>query len=54
MLAGVDGYICTQEQISSFLQLFGGNTSNGTEETIWTHERIIDIQKLMWSFVRIT
>ena len=39
MLAGADGYICMQKQIGSFLELFGGSTSNGTEETILTHER---------------
>jgi hypothetical protein len=26
-------------KIGTFLQLFVGNTSDGTEETIWMHER---------------
>jgi len=39
MPAGADGYICVQKQIGTFLQLFVGNTSDGTEEIIWPHER---------------
>lgn len=31
--------MCMQKQIVTFLHLFVGNTSDGTEETIWTHER---------------
>lgn len=39
MLARADGYICMQKQIGIFLQPFVGNTSDGTEEIILTHER---------------
>ena len=50
-----DGYICMQKQIGTFLQFFVGNTSDGTEGTIWTNERkVVDIQKLIWSFLPVT
>lgn len=39
MPAGADGYMCVQKQIGTFLQLFVGNTSDDTEETMWTHKR---------------
>jgi hypothetical protein len=39
MLGGADGYIHMHKQIGTILQLFAGNTENGTEEKMWTNER---------------
>jgi len=43
-----------QKQIGTFLQFFVGNISDGTEETNGYMREVVDIQKLLWSFVAVT
>jgi hypothetical protein len=43
-----------QKQIGTFLQLFVGNISDGIEEINGYMREVVDIQKLLRSFVAVT